>query len=510
MNWLRRAWFRLSQLLHRGQLESELQDEMASHLEMHVQDNLRAGLSPETARRVALLKLGGLEQTKEAVRRTRGIPLVETLMQDLRFALRILRKSPGFTAVAVLTLALGIGANTAIFSVTRQVLLERLPVPHPEQLVLLYSPGPKDGHVSSDEGDGSESFSYPMYSDLSRQNSVFSGLAAKADFPVSVSRTGQTERAQAELVSGNYFDTLQVRPVLGRLFEPSDSTAAGSNPVVVLANGYWQKRFGGDPSILNQSLLVNDQPMTVVGVVQAGFNGIQPGTLSDLYVPITMKPVVTPTEEGQHNRGLDNHNDYWVKVIGRLKPEISRSQAAAALLPAYRALLQNELPFNKGLSPQEQQRFLAKSIILHDGSRGRPLLENDARPQLLTLMGMVGMVLLITCANIAGLLTARGVSRRKEICIRLSLGSTRWGLIRQLVIESCLLSLSGALLGLLLAHWLSAALVRYPFSGSMADGLSTSLTFPSFSLRSSWHSFAEYSSEFSLPGPLRTSPSLEP
>src|SRR5271167_579748 len=179
---------------------------------------------------------------------------MHTLWQDVRYGLRMLGKNPGFTAVAVLTLALGIGANSGIFSVLRQVLLQRLPVPHPEELVLLYAPGITRGHVSSDEVDGSESFSYPMYIDLRDQNKVFSGLAAKADFPVSVALQEQTERASAELVSGNYFDTLGVHAAIGRLFSPSDSSTPGSNPVVVLGHGYWKKRFGGDPSVLNQSL----------------------------------------------------------------------------------------------------------------------------------------------------------------------------------------------------------------------------------------------------------------
>src|SRR5271167_1087168 len=283
----------LRSLFHKPRLERELHDELNSHVQLHIDDNLRAGMSAEQARRHALLKLGGLEQTKKSMRDEKSLPFLESILQDTRFALRLLKNSPAFTAVTVLTLALGIGANTAIFSVMRQVLLERLPLPHPEQLVLLYSPGTRDGHISSDEGDGSESFSYPMYLDLCDQNSVFSGLAAKADFPVSLTFRDKTELADSELVSGNYFSTLNVSPALGRLFEPSDSLAPGSNRVIVLDYGYWQKRFGGDPSILNQSIRINDQPMTVVGVIQSGFTGIQPGNVSNLYVPITMKAVIT-------------------------------------------------------------------------------------------------------------------------------------------------------------------------------------------------------------------------
>jgi len=452
--------------------------ELASHLQLHIDDNLARGLSPAEARRQALLQLGGLEQTKLLVHDQHSLPLLETVMADSRFAYRLLKKSPGFAAVAVLTLALGIGANTAIFSVMRQVLLARLPVPHPEQLVLLYSPGPRDGHVSSDEGDGSESFSYPMYVNLRDQNAAFSGLAAKADFPISLDFHGSTERASSELVSGNYFSVLRVHPAMGRLIEPDDAPAPGSSPVVVLSYPYWQKRFGGDPTVLNQTIHVNSQPMTIVGVLQPEFNGIQPGQIPDVYLPITLKAAVTPSEIVNARRGLASHVDYWIKLIGRLKPGLSREQAAAALQPTYHALLESEVPFNTGLSDSEKKQFAARQIILKDGSRGRPMLANETGSQLLALMAMVALVLFITCANVAGLLTARGTARQKEISIRLSLGASRWRLIRQLVLESMVLALSGALLGLLFAHWLAAVLVRYASTNEIAEGLSASLNLP--------------------------------
>jgi len=303
---------------------------------------------------------------------------METLWQDIRFGFRMLWKDAGLTFVAVLTLGLGIGANSGIFSVMSQVLLERLPVPHPEQLVLLYAPGLRRGHVSSDEVDGSESFSYPMYKDLRDRTELFTGLAAKADFPVSVTFQGDTERASSDIVSGNYFETLGVRPVLGRLLLPSDTLTQGGNPVVVLGNGYWKKRFGSDPKILNQSVQVNNQLMTVVGVVQPGFDGIQLGRVPDIYLPITMKPLITPSWNG-----LDDHKDYWVKLIGRLKPGVSEKQAAAAMAPTYHALLEEELPLNTGMREEEKKQFLANQVVLRGGARGRPILENDTGNQLL-------------------------------------------------------------------------------------------------------------------------------
>jgi predicted permease len=388
----------------------------------------------------------------------------------------MLAKHPGFTTIAVLTLALGIGANTGIFSILRQVLLQRLPVPNPEQLVLLYSPGPKQGHVSSDEwgtpgNEGAESFSYPMYASLRDRNSVFSGLAAKDTFSATLTYRGHTEHTQADVVSGNYFETLGVTAAIGRTFEPADTAVPGSNPVVMLSNGYWKRRFGADPGVLNRSVLVNNRPMTVVGVVSAAFDGIQPGFVPEIYIPITMRPSLAAAPAG-----LDNHKDYWIKLIGRLKPGMSRERAAAGIAPLYSALLRDELPLFTGWDDAKKAEFLAKKLVLRDGARGRPQLSSGSGPQLMALMSMVGLVLFIACANVAGLLTARGAARQREIGIRLSLGASRARLIRQLVVESLLLSVTGAILGLAIAAWTSSALVRFASENGIADGLSRTLS----------------------------------
>ncbi len=401
---------------------------------------------------------------------------MRAIWQDIRFGTRMLAKHPGFTAIAVLTLALGIGANTGIFTILRQVVLQRLPVPHPEQLVLLYSPGPKQGHVSSDESgapgdEGAESFSYPMYANLRDRNSVFTGLAAKDTFSATLTYRGNTERARADVVSGNYFETLGVTAAIGRTFEPADTVAQGGNPVVMLSNGYWKSRFGSDPGVLNQGVLVNNRPMTVVGVVSAGFDGIQPGFVPELYIPITMLPSLISGP-----LSLDNHKDYWIKLIGRVKPGMSQERAAAGVAPLYSALLRDELPLFTGWDHSKKAEFLAKKLILRSGARGRPQLSSGAGPQLTALMSMVGLVLFIACANVAGLLTARGAARQREIGIRLSLGASRVRLIRQLVVESFLLSVTGAILGLAIASWTSSTLVRFAAQNGIADGLSSALS----------------------------------
>src|SRR5580693_1179819 len=217
---------------------------------------------------------------------------MQNLSKDITFGLRMLGKSPGFTAIAVITLALGIGANTAIFSLMNQVLLERLPVKNPDELVNLRAPGPVTGHVSSD-GDGTESFSYPMYKGLRDNNSVFSGVLARFGFSASVASRGQTDRASGELVSGNYFEVLGVQPAVGRVFNQDDDRVPGGHPVVVLSHSYWERHFGSDPSVLNQVLLINNVEMTVVGVAQRGFFGVQVGKTPDIFVPLMMTEQMT-------------------------------------------------------------------------------------------------------------------------------------------------------------------------------------------------------------------------
>jgi len=386
------------------------------------------------------------------------------LLQDLRYALRMLAKSPGFTVVAILTLALGIGANAAIFSLTDQVLLRLLPVQKPEELVVLHSPGPQPGRNWSD-GDRSVVWSYPMYKDLRDNNRVFSGLLARFATQASVSGQGQTELANAELVTANYFEVLGVRPALGRVFNSQDETAPGANPVAVLSYGYWQRRFGRDPGILNKQLVVNGISMTVVGVVRPGFFGVQVGQTPEIFVPITMKAQMTPNWYG-----LADRQDHWLAILGRLRPGISAAKAEAGLQPEYSAILQSEVSAMKS-SPQTKKDFLAKKILLNTGSHGRPILQRDARQPLLMLLSMVGLVLLIACANLASLLVARGEARQREIAVRMAMGAGRWRLIRQLLTESLLISLAGGAAGLMVGSWTLGALVSSVPDNIGASGL---------------------------------------
>src|SRR5256884_3794481 len=289
ITWLLQLAHRLRSFFHRNQLDRDLDAELRSHLDMAIECNIAQGMSSEEARHQALLDFGGLEQTRESYREHRGFPFLDTLLQDLRFAFRMLRKSPGFSTVAVLTLALGIGANTAIFSLTDQILLRELPVPHPEQIFILRSPGPNHGHTWGDVDQGAQSFSYPMYKDLRERATVFSGLLACRRITVNVSGHGETQAVHADLISGNFFQTLEVQPALGRLFTSSDETAPGANTVAVLSYSYWSRQLGADPSILNKPLTVNGIPLTVVGVARQGFYGVQNW--------LTPRPFITRTTQ---------------------------------------------------------------------------------------------------------------------------------------------------------------------------------------------------------------------
>ena len=394
---------------------------------------------------------------------------METFWQDLRYGARVLIRNPGFTVVALLTLALGLGANTAIFSLTDQILLRLLPVEKPEELVVLRSPGPKNGRVWAD-ADGAASFAYPFYKELRDKNNVFAGLLARFAVSLSVAGEGPTERANGELVSGNYFEVLGVRPAIGRVFSQDDDRVPGGHPLIVLSHGYWTRHFGADSGILNKTLIVNGVSMTVVGVARPGFNGVQVGQTPDIFIPITMKAQMTPNWDG-----LNDHRDYWLAIIGRLNPGLSREQAEGAVNPVYRQIIEEELPLLGNLSADSQQRFRDKKLLLDPGSRGRQILQGSAKEPLLVLMGMVILVLVIACANVANLLMARGAARQREIAIRMAVGAGRWRLVRQFLIESLTLSVVGGGAGLLVAWWTINLLVGAIPENIGAVGLSASL-----------------------------------
>jgi putative ABC transport system permease protein len=386
--------------------------------------------------------------------------MINGLLQDLRYALRQLRKSPGFTAVAVLTLALGIGANTAIFGLLDQALLRALPVKEPDRLVVLKYSGSNTGHLSS-RSEGKLYFSYPMYRDLRDQNTVFSGIIATDWTQAGLQWHNQPELVATELVSGNYFDVLGVQPALGRLLVASDDTVANANPVAVLSFNYWQRRFGTDPTILNQSALVNGHPFTIVGVAQPDFHSVVMGDTPGIFVPMMMKSQVMPEVDD-----LTDRRSSWLNIVARLKPGVSREQAEAGINPVWYAIRADELKQMGHKTESFRENFVAKShLSLLEGTKELSPLRSDVKTPLLIVMAMVGLVALMACANVGSLLLVRAAGRLREMSVRYALGAKRKRVIQQLLVEGLLLGLTGGALGIILAPPISAVLIKMIWGG---------------------------------------------
>ncbi len=371
-------------------------------------------------------------------------------MPNFRLALRTLFKTPFVTAVAILSLALGIGANSAIFSLFDQMLMRPLPVAEPAALVNIRAPGPKPGSNScSQAGPCDDVMSYPMFRDLERVQDSFTGIAAHRGAGISVGYQGTTLGGDGMLVSGSYFPVLGLNPALGRLFTPDDDKTVGGHFVTVLSHDYWRTRFEMNPAILNETLIVNGQAFTVIGVAPAGFKGTTLGSNPDLFVPISMRAIMQPGFDG-----FENRRNYWVYAFARLKPNVSIEQATTAINGPYKSIIIDvEVPLQKGMSDQTMERFRAKAIVLAPGQRGQSSVHVEARAPLTILFAVTLTVLLIACANIANLLLARGASRAAEMAVRLSIGANRRQLITQLLTESVLLAAMGAIGGLLVAKW---------------------------------------------------------
>ncbi|HET8921514.1 MAG TPA: ABC transporter permease [Candidatus Acidoferrum sp.] len=389
----------------------------------------------------------------DATRRLDSTGLLDNLLRDLKYSFRTLVRTPGFTAIAILTLALGIGANTAIFTLLDQVLLRLLPVKNPQQLVLLTMRGRHYGNNW-----GGNAISHPMFRDFQAHNEVFSDMFCRFPYASSLTVGGQSERVSVELVSGTYFSTLGVSPALGRIFTLEDDRVPSGHPYLVMSYDFWKTRFAGDPAIVGKTLMLNNYNMTVVGVAQAGFDGVELGFSPKIFIPIMMQPQVVV---GNPEDMLKARRNRWVNAFGRLKPGISQRQAQVAVQPFMHSMLEQEVQEAAfaHASAYDRQEFLKCWIEVLPGSQGRSYTRRQLSTPLWVLMATTGAVLLIACANLANLLLVRGSARTKEIAIRLAIGATRWQIIRQLLIESLSLSMLGGIAGLAFAFWADKALM---------------------------------------------------
>jgi putative ABC transport system permease protein len=421
--------------LHRRQIDADLDAELRSTIELLADQKMREGTPPAAARRAARIELGGVEQVKEGVRAARVGAWLETLLRDIRFGLRMLRKNPGFTAVAVLTLALGIGANVAIFSVVDAVLLNPIPYPQPDRLVSLYVTWPSYPHGA---------FTYPNFLDLQRQTRSLSGLAGWLFDSVTLTGTGQPEQVRGKMITANYFSLLGVRPILGRTFRPEDDHL-GAAPVVILSEGLWKRRFGSDRAVIGKSITLSGKDYTVAGVVPSNvhFLRFQDSFYDDLYVPL-----------GQWDNALlrDRRFSLGLRAIGRLRDGVSVGQARAEIQQIGKNLVAAYPNVNSGMG-------LGLVSLRNE-------LVSQTRTSLLLLWGAVGLVLLIACANMANLLLAHSTGRQEEFAIRAALGASSARLMRQLVIEGVLLAMVGGVLGTALASCGTSSLLHL-FPGSL-------------------------------------------
>jgi predicted permease len=449
-------------LFRRDEIERALDTDLGDYIERSAAEKMRAGISEPEARRAARIELGGVEQTKESVRARLSFAVIDNTLADLGFALRTLKRQKTFTTVAVLTLAVGIGVNVAIFSLFQQILLRPLPVPEPEQLVNLTDRGTKlVGRMTpqlpaqmrpSDGGELATLFSYPMFRDLERAQEPFVALAAYTFLDASVSAGEQARLMKGVLVSGNYFSLLGLQPALGRLLRPEDDRVDGEAEAVVLSHAYWQSEFGGDPTVLGRTLIVNDLSLTVVGVAPREFRGTAVGARPNFFAPITIK---FPNDTGLLAQLLfPNHTSrdlYWVHLFARLKPGVTRETAVAAINPLYGGILRDvEAPLLLNVDERQREAFRLRTLTLEPGARGQTSNEilSPARTSLEMLLAVSGVVLLLCCANVAGLTLLRAAARSGEMAVRASMGATGGRLASLQLAESVVLALPAALLSM--------------------------------------------------------------
>lgn len=438
---------RLRALFRRKAVDDELDEELRFHFDQQVEKLVQSGLPLAEARRRSRIAIGGAEKIKEECREARGINLIETLVQDVRFGVRILSRAPVTTGIAILSLALGIGANTAIFSLIDSVMLRFLPVQRPQELAQVLRFNPTRG------GDGNPSFTNPLWEEVRDHQDVFSGVFSWSVTQFDIAHGGAVHFVDGVFASGDYFTTLGVRAAAGRLLTPNDDRR-GCPAAAVLSYGFWQEHFGGEQSAVGGTISLKNLPFEIMGVSAPGFTGVEVGRKFDVAVPVCAAALFNGKDSP-----LDHRSWWWLSVIGRVKPGMSAEQVKARLAVISPEIFAGALP--QDWDPDSQKIFRQTSLIAAPAATGKSYMRRQFNQPLHILMAVVGFVLLIACANIASLMFARASSRSKEIAVRKALGASRARLIRQLLVESLLLSTAGTLLGIVFARWSAELLVRY-------------------------------------------------
>jgi predicted permease len=465
-------------------VRADIREEFQFHLDMRTAELVADGRSEADARAQARREFGNEVTGASACARVgarvawrhRASTHVADLVRDASLGLRLVIRDPWFSALSIAMLALGIGANAAIYSMFEQTLSRPLPVTAPGDLVNLSAPGPKPGSDNCNQaGRCVDVFSLPMYQDLAALSPGLTGIAAHraSDVTLTPARVDRSEWAMGMLVSGNYFDVLQVRPALGRMIAEADVVAGA--PVAVLSHAYWRTRLNADPAVLGEAMLVNGRPLTIVGVAPAGFDGTTMGYRPAAFMPFPVRTLIEPGSE----KDLENRRSHWVYLFGRLAPGVSLTEARDALNAPYQRILEEiEAPLLTGVSDQTRAQFIARQIVVTDGSRGQSRLHAVLSTPLTMLLLVAGVVMLIACANIANLQLARAAARASEMAVRLSIGGSRWQLVRQLLVESCVLALAGGAAGLVVAHWTLQGIATLLPTGAEDMALTFGLDWP--------------------------------